>query len=165
MSSNSLLTWLHPRLGTLCCCFLRLPGPHEPRHINSLEYREKVGVLSASIINPGFWFYSDVLTGLTSHFGTRSFVSRRIFPASLILGVLSAKGCCRKCRNSAYIEQKEIKRNPWNKRGKQHFGNCKAFMPKIEWQPLAGRISYQQHLPWFLQYMRSPLRHLISSAQ
>lgn len=65
-----------------------------------------------------FWFYSDVLTGLTSHFGTRSFVSRRIFAVSLILGVLGAEGCCRKCRISAYIEQKERKRDPWNSRGK-----------------------------------------------
>lgn len=98
-----------------------------------------------------FWFYSDVLTGLTSHFGTRSFVSRRFFPASLILDVLDTEGCSRKCRNSSYIEQKERKRDPWNKKGKQHLRNYIAFMPKIQWQPLAGHIHHQTHLQWFQQ--------------
>lgn len=90
-----------------------------------------------------FWFYPDVLTGLTSHFGTRPFVSRRLFPASLVLGVLGAEGCCRKCRNSAYTEQNERKRDPWNKRGKQHFESYIAFMPKIRWQPFVGSNSRQ----------------------
>lgn len=49
-----------------------------------------------------FWYDSDMLTGLVSHFETRPFVSMRLFPAPVFLVVfLGTEGCCRKCRNSA----------------------------------------------------------------
>lgn len=49
-----------------------------------------------------FWYDSDMLTGLMSHFETRPFVSMRLFPELAFLVVfLGTEGCCRKCRNSA----------------------------------------------------------------
>lgn len=91
-----------------------------------------------------FWYDSNMLTGLMSHFGTRSFASMRLFPASAFLIVfLGTEGCCRKCRNSAYTDQKERKKDPWNKKGKQHSGRYLSFMSKIWWQPLVVSFSHQ----------------------
>lgn len=99
-----------------------------------------------------FWYASDMLTGLTSHFGTRPFVSMRLFPASAFLVVfLGTEGCCRRPRNSAYIEEKGRKKDAWNKRGKQHSGRYVSFVSKMWWQPLVVSSSRQKHLQWFPQ--------------
>lgn len=99
-----------------------------------------------------FWYVSDMLTGLTSHFGTRPFVTMRLFPASAFLVFfLGTEGCCRRCRNSVYIEQKERKKDPGNETGKQHSGRDMRFLSKMWWQPLVVSISHQKHFQWYQQ--------------
>lgn len=74
---------------------------------------------------------SDILTGLTSHFGTRPFVSMRVIPASAFLVVfLGTEGCCRKCRNSAYIEQERKKKTHEIREGNSALGGMWALCPK-----------------------------------